>query len=193
MGLDRHFLKTDREKWETRYRQGLEEISGPDLLLLDHLDLLTSGRALDLASGYGAGSIFAARAGYVVHAVDISFTALRALKREAQRQNLAIHCIVTDLDYFPFPKNFYDLVMVFFFFSVPLMTSIRECLKPGGLIFYATFNHRHTSVRPEFNPAYLVPRGGLATYFRQFEVLLDEPEGGSDKNISRLIARRGRE
>jgi len=193
MGLDRHFLKTDREKWETRYRRGLEEISGPDLLLQDHRDLLTSGRALDLASGYGASSMFAARAGYVVHAVDISFTALYGLKREAQRRNLAIHCIVTDLDYFPFPKNFYDLVMVFFFFSVPLMTSIRECLKPGGLIFYATFNHRHTSVRPEFNPAYLVPRGGLATYFRQFEVLLDEPEGGSDKNISRLIARRGRE
>jgi SAM-dependent methyltransferase len=184
-------LKIDREKWESRYRQGLEETSGPDLLLEDHRDLLTSGTALDVASGYGAGSIFAARAGYVVHAVDISFTALCALNREAQRQNLPIRCVVTDLDYFPFPKNFYDLVMVFYFFSVPLMTSIGECLKRGGLIFYATFNHRHTSVRPEFNPAYLVPRGGLATYFRQFEVLLDEPEGGPDKNISRLIARKG--
>lgn len=184
-------MKRDREKWEGRYRHGLEEISGPDRLLQEHGDLLTGGKALDLASGYGAGSLFAARAGYTVHAVDISFTALSVVGKEAQRQKLPVHCVVADLDYFPFPENFYDLVMVFYFFSEPLMSSIGECLKPGGLIFYATFNYRHTSVKPGFNPAYLVSPRGLGVYFPDFEILLDVPEEGADRNISRLIARKG--
>jgi len=183
-------LKRDREKWESRYSARDRNAVGPDPFLAAHSDLLTGGRALDLASGLGGNALFAAQRGYRVHAVDISVNALSILQQEARRRKLDLCCIAADVDHFALPTGLYDLVMVFHFFSVPLMKSIQECLKDGGLLFYATFNHRHTSVKPGFNPKYLVPPGGLARFFLELEILVDEPDAGRGANLSRLIARK---
>ncbi len=183
-------MKIDREKWDRRYDNDDFRVPAPDPLLVAHRDLLTSGRALDLASGYGAGSLFVAHLGYKVHAVDISFRVLSSLQREAASEGLPVLCVVGDLDTFPLPRAFYDLVMVFSFFSIPLMSSIKECLRDDGLLFYSTFNCRHTTVKPGFNPTYLVPAGGLAPFFPDFDIIVDEPATGDEKNLSRLIARK---
>jgi hypothetical protein len=95
-----------------------------------------------------------------------------------------------DLDYCSLPAGFYDLVLVFYFFDPRLIGTIGGCVKPRGLIMYATYNHKHTSVKPGFNPAYLVPPGGLAPYFPDFEILLNEPYAGESNNITRIIAKR---
>jgi tellurite methyltransferase len=183
-------LKSDREKWEKRYWEGDPGHLEPDRFLADYKDLLTSGRALDVAAGYGGNAVFAAELGYSVDAVDISFNALTFLRRRAGSLNLDIRCCVADLDYFPIPEHRYDLVTVFYFHSPTLITSIKQSLKIDGLIVYATFNFRHTSLKPGFNADYLVPPGGLAPYFEQFDIIVDEPEGGDDRNISRIIARK---
>ncbi|MCA1961260.1 MAG: class I SAM-dependent methyltransferase [Desulfomonile sp.] len=183
-------MKTDRDKWDARYSRTEPAPPTPDSLLVDHADLLTKGRALDLACGMGAESLFAAECGYVVDAVDISTFALTVLNGRARDRGVAVRCIAADLDSFVIPKETYDLVMVFYFFAPGLMAAIEGALKRGGLLFYSTFNHRHTSINPEFNPKYLVPPGGLAKFFPALDILLDEPYGGSDGNVARLIARR---
>jgi hypothetical protein len=86
----------------------------------------------------------------------------------------------------------YDLVVVFYFFSEPLIGPIRDSVKPGGLLIYATFNQRHTSIRPEFNPVYLVKPDALARYFPDYDVLIHETDAGDALNISRLVARKTR-
>ena len=70
------------------------------------------------------------------------------------------------------------------------MSSIRDALKDGGLILYATFNERHTSVRPEFNPAYLIPPDGLSAHFFDFDILVNETAAGENEDVSRLIGRK---
>jgi len=162
----------------------------PDPLLVAHRDLLTSGRALDLACGYGAASLFVARLGYTVHAIDVSFPALSRLRQEAMTERLPVLCVLADLDNFPLPERFYDLVMVFSFFSPALTSSIVSCLKDDGLLFYSTFNYQHTSVKPGFNPAYLVPAGGLAPFFPELYIIVNEPDAGHERNLSRLVARK---
>lgn len=122
--------------------------------------------------------------------MDISLSALSALDREAKRAGLPVRPIVADLDSFPLPVGAYDLVLVFLFFSPSLMQQIEDTLRPGGLLFYATYNFRHMSVRPGFDEKYLVPAGGLACYLPGLSVVLDEPDAGDEENFSRLIARK---
>jgi tellurite methyltransferase len=183
-------LKIDREKWELRYSRGTGTFPAPDEFLVRHADLLESGRALDLACGRGGNALFLAEHGYSVDAVDISFEALHPLQIEAVRRGLDIRCVVADLDYYSLARNLYDLVIVFYFFSKPLIKGIKDALKERGIIFYATFNERHTSVRPEFNPAYLIPHDGLGPYFRDFDIFVHETAAGDNDNVSRLIGRK---
>lgn len=156
----------------------------------EHTFLLSGGTALDLAAGMGSNALCLARYGYEVEAIDISLDALRRLQSEARLRKTPVNCLVADLDCYPLPRQRYDLVCIFYFFSPSLMPSIINSLKLGGLLFYATFNHLHRSIKPEFNPAYLVPPHGLLRYFPQFLVLLNEESAGKQGNICRLIARK---
>lgn len=183
-------MKKDRERWDSRYLEERGAAPSPDPWLVEHADLLESGRCLDLACGRGGNALFVAEKGYTVHAIDISLTALSELQAEANVRNLDVQCVAMDLDYCSLPASFYELVLVFYFFDPRLMGAIRGCLKSGGLIMYATYNHRHTSVRPGFNVAYLVPPTGLANYFPNFEILVNEPDAGERKNVARIIARK---
>jgi tellurite methyltransferase len=183
-------LRNDREKWNRRYAGEPTDIPTPDPFLVQHSDLLRSGRALDIACGRGGNAIFLAEAGYAVDAIDISDIALSKLQVYADQRRLNIRCVVADLDYFTLPKECYDLVVVFYFFSEPRLPSIMDALKRDGLLFYATYNMRHTSVQPGFNPDYLVEPETLGSYFSNFEILISEPDAGEERNISRLVGRK---
>jgi len=183
-------VQTDREKWERRYSEDSGDLPEPDDFLVLHAHLLSCGRALDPACGLGGNSVFLAERGYEVTALDISYTALARLKDTARRRHLPIDCVVADLDYFPLPANAYDVAVVFYFFSERFIAALKQALRPRGLLFYATYNERHTSVRPTFNPAYLVAADGLAVHFPDFDSLVHETWAGDQGNISQLIARK---
>jgi SAM-dependent methyltransferase len=183
-------LKSDREKWDARYSKEETEVLEPDPFLVHHEHLLTGGRALDLACGLGANALFLARHGYQVDAIDISYVALARLHREAARHFVDLQAIVADLEYFPLPADRYDLIVVFYFYAPALVPSIKASLKKGGLLFYATYNWRHTSLKPGFNRDFLVPPGGLISHYCDFEILWIESEAGEHGNVARLIGRR---
>jgi len=183
-------VQEDREKWNRRYAGKAIELPQPDPFLAAHQEYLGSGRALDLACGTGGNAIFLAEHGYGVDAVDISWHALSQLQALARAGGLDLQCIQADLDYFPVPTARYDLVVVFYFYDPRLVTRIREALKPGALLVYCTFNTRHISVNPRFNPAYLVQPNGLGSHVSDFEILLHETSAGERGHLSRLIARK---
>jgi SAM-dependent methyltransferase len=186
-------MKQDRERWSHRYESEPSSVSSADELLLTHADLLRGGgRALDLACGRAGNSLFLAERGYRVDAVDVSFKAVSDLMRAAAQRGLAVRGLVADLDDYLLPTAAYDVATVFYFFDEKLMPAIAASLKPSGLIFYATFNQNHRSLRPDFNPAYLVPEQGLASYFPNFEIFFEDRNAGTDRNVCQLIARRPR-
>lgn len=181
-------MKRDREKWESRYKRERRDLFVPDEFLSAHEHLLRPGRALDLACGLGANSLFLSKRGFGVDAVDISLEACSRLLAEARRIEADVRPFVADLDYYPLPEELYDVVLVFYFFSPPLIPAIKASLKAGGLLFYATYNCRHTSVKPGFNVAYLVAEGALSSYFSDFEIIVPEEVAGDYGNVSRLAA-----
>jgi SAM-dependent methyltransferase len=186
----------EAERWDARYQDELEGwlARGPRQLLLDHVDLLPgSGLALDAAAGVGHSSLFLARRGLHVIALDISRVALRAAARAAHQDTLPVYPAVYDLAFPWLPPSRFDVILNFHFLERLALEVYRQALKPGGLLFIETF------VRTEEDMAdarfYLEP-GELHAKFSDFETILYEEAGlppscrRKARGVVRLVARK---
>eukprot|EP00903_Cladosiphon_okamuranus_P016995 g15664.t1 len=73
----------------------------------------------------------------------------------------------------PLPREAYAAALVFNYLHRPLISNLRDSVKPGGLVLYKTFTWEHPSVgvRPS-NPAFLLGPGELKDeLFAGWEVL----------------------
>lgn len=181
----------DKVRWEARYKSGESTDYEPDELIVENKDLLKSGFGADLACGNGRNGFYLAKLGYEMICVDISQEALKSLNKKALMEQLPVYPVVADLDYFPLPWSGFDLIAVFYFYDPYLMESIYYSLKPGGILFYSTYNEDHTSVKPGFNPDYLIPKGALEHYFSDFNIVRSDDNAGPRGNISQIIAIKG--
>jgi tellurite methyltransferase len=183
-------MLSDKEKWDKRYSQDRPDIPEPDSFLVNHIDLFSGGRAIDVACGLGGNSIYLAERGFTVDAADISLPALKSLRRHAECRGLPINTILADLDYFSLRADFYDLAVIFYFYSERILAEVKETVKKGGIVVYATYNKRHLSIKPTFNPDYLIDPEQPVRAFSDWEILVSEPVAGENGNISRIIARK---
>lgn len=177
-----------RVQWNARYRAWPPRFE-PSPLLVQYADLLAGGRALDVACGTGRNALFLAEQGYYVDAIDISEVGLSLARVEARRRGLAqrIRFVQADVEYLPLTpaRVSYDCIVVFRFFLRSVIPVLRQCLKPGGLMVYSTFNVRRLQSHPDFNPAHLVGPGELPTWFPGFDVIAACNEG----EISTFVGR----
>ena len=105
--------EADRDKWDTRFRQGSYQArTHPTELLVEWLPHLPRGRALDVACGAGRNALYLAEAGYEVDAIDISSVALDRLRETAQTRGVEVTCIETDLESAELPNQSYDLIVM---------------------------------------------------------------------------------
>ncbi|MFW6599694.1 class I SAM-dependent methyltransferase [Propionibacteriaceae bacterium Y2011] len=113
-----------QEFWEGRYRDAERVWSGrPNPGLVNAVQHLAPGKALDLGCGEGADAIWLATQGWIVTGVDISATATARARREAQRQqaSAATRFVTADLARWEPDDGPYDLVTASFLHSpVPL-------------------------------------------------------------------------
>jgi SAM-dependent methyltransferase len=189
-------MKTERAKWEARYRLGDHPHDGPPSSLLRRwLSRLPRGRALDVATGLGRNALLLARAGYEVDAVDISPAALREAARRGRRAGLRrIRWIVADLDRYRMPHARYDVVVNAFFLKRRLFPALRAAVRPGGVLVFET--HLNMGKRGEAPPhrRHWLRPSELRRRFRDWDVLyLKEglcKEGGRMLVLGRIVARR---
>lgn len=106
-----------REFWNGRYEERQRIWSGrPNVALVDVVDDMPPGRALDLGAGEGADSIWLACQGWEVTGVDVSSTALaRAAEaiREVGHMEGSVEWVEADLSTWE-PSGQYDLVSACF-------------------------------------------------------------------------------
>ena len=185
-------MREDIERWEAKYRAA---DPNPELradpLLNSHLaDLQSMGSALDLASGSCHSAVFLAQQGYDVLAVDCSATGLAIGQRLAQREQTTISTLTADLDEIALDKETYDLAVCFRYLNRALFPSMKTVLKPGGLLFFKTFNVHHLVLSPKFNPAYVLQPGELSQSFSG--MLMIDLNDGEDPQITQswIVARR---
>lgn len=144
----------------------------PSEFLMEIIDLLPRGRALDIAMGSGRNAIYLAKMGFSVEGVDISPEAIEEALACARNQGVSIKARVADLETMPhFEEGAYDLVICFNYLQRSLMPHIKGWLKSGGMLVYETFIVDQAQFGRPRNPAHLLRHNELLRVFRDFRVL----------------------
>ena len=185
---------SDRDRWDAKYaNRDVPDRLEPSEWLVDNVDGINPGQALELACGLGHNAIWLAQSGWTVDAVDVSPVGLKLAERLAARHGQQVNWITGDLDHFQPAVEAYDLVAVFKFLDrerVPLL--IDSALRPGGLLVYETFTADQLK-RPDNhlrNPAHTLEAGELPKLFPGLLPLSYQKRELTDRSVAQLLARK---
>ena len=139
-------MSASQDKWNTRYRhKGTKRPSVPGYLQHSFKQLCT-GSVLDVASGDGAASLYLAKHGLEVTALDIAEQGLARLEGFAQEQGLQVTTHVRDLEQpaaLSGLAQFDNIVITLYKPVISLWPELVEHLVPGGRLLLTTFNLTH--------------------------------------------------
>lgn len=181
-------MEDDGDRWDARYGdRGLATPTPPDALIgrADVLALIpTSGRALDVASGAGAQTLWLADCGLDVVALDVSTVAVRLVEGAAEHSGLAdrIDARVHDLDAgLPDDCVGLDVIVCQRFRDPRLYPTFVERLAVGGLGVVTVLSE----VGLDGEPGEFHARAGelLAAFDRDDVELLAEHEGDGHATV----------
>ena len=189
--------EADRDKWDTRYRQGSYQArTHPTELLAEWLPHLPRGRALDVACGAGRNALYLAEAGYEVDAIDISRVALDRLRETAQARGLEVTCIETDLESCELPNQSYDLIVMARYTQPTLIPHLLRLLRAGGHFLCEEHLATDRDVTGPSDPAFRMAPNELLQLAAELRVLfyreaiIEDPDG-RQASLAQLIACRG--
>jgi len=171
--------------WEQIYSSPADLDFTPSPLLVELADRLQPARALDLACGHGRNTLYLARLGWQVTAVDSSPAAIRLVLDRAAGLSVDAHVADLASGAWPIPPDSYDLICDFLYLERSLFPAIRQAVVPGGL-FVASILVADTPGNFELHP------GELRRYFADWKILFysESLEAGQSRRTARLIARR---
>ena len=175
--------KIDNHSWDERFSEK-EYVYGsePNAFFKEQLDKLNPGRLLMLAEGEGRNAVYAAKLKWQVDAVDFSEQArLKALKL-AEREQVNINYVISDLTEYKIKNNYYDAIGIVFCHLeendvVNIFAEAQKGLKPNGLIICEVFSVNQlgrNSGGPK-NPDLLYTIDKMKILFNELEIIyLDE-------------------
>jgi SAM-dependent methyltransferase len=143
---------------------------------------------LDLAAGRGRHSIFFAKRGHKVTAVDRDISGLP--------DHPNVECLQADLEDgspWPLPDRWFGGVVVTNYLHRPLMPQLLEAVAPSGVLLYQTFMEGNERFGKPSRPEYLLRDGELLELVRdRFSVTAYEARLISDPMamVQRIAARR---
>ena len=183
-----------KEKWNERYRGGRHAQRDPSEILIRWEPELPKGRALDLACGAGRNSIYLAKKGYSVNAIDYSDEALKIAQERAEGEGVEVNWIRADLNEHDLPEEAYDLVLVSHLHPEDNLEKIKRAVKPGGAIVYEHHvNVDEPMLRGPSDSDILFEPNELLNLFSDFQILeyregIEEREDGDKSALAKLVA-----
>jgi tellurite methyltransferase len=179
--------------WENMYRTGERGSEDqPTQLLLETIETLPPGNAIDLACGTGRNALFLAELGWTVMALDGSPTAIAKLKQRAAERGLAVKAEVCDLTNpdFTLPDETFHLVVIAYYLQRDLFPKIGPALRPGGIALVIV----HTPDPGEEPSHKRAARGELRELFADWDVLYYYEGASRDpahrRPVAEIVARR---
>ena len=130
--------KMENGKWNQQYlKTVLNQRQKHSLILEKQIKHLSPGKALDLASGEGRNSLYLAKQGWKVTAVDFSEAAVKNGRELAKRQGLTINWKVADLTAYIPDRESFDFVCLFYLHMPKepfrrVLNNAAAALRPGG-------------------------------------------------------------
>jgi SAM-dependent methyltransferase len=130
----------DREAWNGRYRTyELVWRAEPNRFLVEEVEGLTPGRALDVACGEGRNAVWLASRRWKVVGVDFSSVGLAKARRMADDRGVEVTWVEADVVSWIPPRGVFDLVVVMYL-QVPAdqrraaLGHAAAALAPGGVL-----------------------------------------------------------
>ncbi|MDZ4230582.1 MAG: class I SAM-dependent methyltransferase [Dehalococcoidales bacterium] len=146
--------------------------SEPSRFLVENIDLLPGGRALDVAMGSGRNAIYLAEMGFTVEGIDISPEAISNALESARNAGVTIRAQVADLEGdYHIETGKYDVIICFNYLQRSLIPRIKEGLRRGGMVIYETYIIDQARLGKPRNPDYLLNHNELLNMFRDFRCL----------------------
>jgi tellurite methyltransferase len=193
---DNVLMPDERTSWNQRYRQRSHSSLEPDPLLVSSYEefiqplLPKGGIVLDVAGGVGRHGLWLAQRNWKVDLVDISEVGIAQAKQNAGLCAANIRFRVEDLRKFSFPKEHYDLVLVFFYLERTIFPDLLRTLRPGGLLLYKTYTREQGKFRGgPSHPMYLLKPNELLEAFSELEILFYR-ETIRQRGLAELVAKK---
>ena len=162
------------DEWNERYRSREEIDDEPASLLVDAASDLPPGRALDLACGAGRNTIWLARHGWEVVAIDGASEAIRILREHAPEIDARVLDLEIDAP-LPFDDESFDLIAILFYLYRPLFAEAMRLLRRGGILVAAA----------RMSGTFAIAKGEMRTHLAGFEILREQEE-----EIAEIVARK---
>jgi ubiquinone/menaquinone biosynthesis C-methylase UbiE len=150
-------MASNYDKWDKIYREYPLNTLGwelgkprPILVELIEKDLIVKGKTLDICCGAGTNSIYLAKNGFSVYALDISPTAIQYAKKEAKKESLLIHFVLANFVFLNFINDIFDFVFDMGCFHhvniidrITFIEGIYRVLKKNGFYMVTCFSYKN--------------------------------------------------
>ena len=141
------FVHNMKNFWDERYSSN-EFVYGtqPNQFFKEQIDKLKPGKILMVGEGEGRNSVYAAKLGWQVDAIDGSSVARQKALKFANQNNVMINYIVSDFYSYDFAENIYDVNGIIFVHThensnKAFYQNLAGSLKKGGRIILELFSH----------------------------------------------------
>lgn len=115
----------------------------PSTVLVEAIEGVKPGRALDIAMGQGRNALFLAQRGWTVTGFDISNEGLNVARANAKKAGVPLTAQLSSIENFSYGDAQWDLIALIYVPNVAhegqAMTTLTRALKPGGLLVMESF------------------------------------------------------
>ena len=183
--------ESDRLKWDQRYSQFTGIGQKPASWLFDVSDAIPYiGRALDIAAGNGRLSLWLAKRGLDVLAVDISSVGLELARQTAEAKGHMIETLSLDLETQSLPEGPFDVITCFHYWQRDIFPIIRDRLRPEGVFVAEVATVPNLERHPHPSLQYLAEPGELKQQCRPLQIAYYQECWINDHAMARVVARK---
>ena len=115
----------------------------PSTVLVEAIEGVKPGRALDIAMGQGRNALFLAQRGWEVTGFDISNEGLNVARANAKKAGISLNAQLSSIEDFNYGDAQWDLIALVYVPNVAhegnAMRTLTRALKPGGLLVMESF------------------------------------------------------
>ncbi|PID57967.1 MAG: SAM-dependent methyltransferase [Ignavibacteriae bacterium] len=145
--------KLMQEKWNNKFADknylfGKE----PNPFFKEEIDKINNkGKALFIGEGEGRNSVYAAKLGWNVDAIDFSSKGKEKAERLAKEKNVKMNYLIKDAFTYNYPKNYYDCIALIYFHveeekREKFYKKVLGALKSNGTIINLVYDKENLSV-----------------------------------------------
>ena len=134
----------EAELYNRVYSEAPQFNTKPNQLIIDAIENLKPGKALDVGMGQGRNSTYLARKGWSVTGFDVASVGLQKAQEQAATLGLSIRCVLASDEEFDFGREQWDLIVIIYAIEKRSVYRVAQALAPGGVVVIEA-GHQETS------------------------------------------------